>query len=345
MKNFFGTVNGEEVFGYTLENECLKVCILDRGATLQSLIVKEKGVDVALGYETAEEYNVKGGTIGAVCGRFANRIRGGKLTVDGAEYSLYCNDRGNHLHGGKIGYDKRIFTVEEHTPQRLVLSLFSPDGEENYPGNLRLTVVYTLVGGALKIRYEAVSDQATAINLTNHAYFNLNGAGTGSALDHRLKIEARHYLSTDENMIPDGGFTPVEGTPFDFTAAKPVRVGDEQLPHNEDLKKGAGFDHCFVFDTKRDKSQAVAVLTGDRTKIQMRCYTTLPAVQLYAGNFLNVDGKGGHYGRCDGLCLETQDIPDNVNVPAYAAYGSSIYGANERYVSETTYEFTCLLNE
>ncbi|MBQ8352513.1 MAG: galactose-1-epimerase, partial [Clostridia bacterium] len=166
-KTFFGSVNGMDVHAYCIENEKLKVCILDRGATLQSLLVKDKGVDVVLGYDTPSEYDEKGGTIGAVCGRFANRIRGGKLTVDGKEYALYCNDRGNHLHGGKIGFDKRIFTVEEHTSERLVLSLFSPDGEENYPGNLTLKVTYSLQGSALKIEYEGVADQPTAINLTN----------------------------------------------------------------------------------------------------------------------------------------------------------------------------------
>jgi aldose 1-epimerase len=336
----FGTVGGAEVTAYVLENEFLKATILSMGATLQSLVVKEQGVDVALGYETPNEYLEKGGTIGALCGRFANRIRGGKLTVDGVEYALYCNDRGNHLHGGKVGYDKRIFTVAEHTDTVLKLSIFSPDGEENYPGNLQLTVTYSLVGSALKIRYEAVSDKATAINLTNHAYFNLNGAGTGSALEHSLKIDANYYLSTDETMIPDGKLTPVENTPFDFRTLKTVKSGDDLLPQNADLQKGAGFDHCFVFESSRDKSQPIAELCGDKTGIKMLCYTDLPSVQLYAGNFLDVDGKGGHYGRCGGLCLETQAIPDNVNQPIYAAYGSSIYGAGEEYVSETVYEFS-----
>ena len=340
-KRKFGKLkNGQSVNVYQLENAYLQASILDMGAIIQSLIVKEKGIDVALGYDTPQEYLDKGGTIGAVCGRFANRIQKGLLVVDGVEYQLFCNDRGNHLHGGKVGYDKRIFTVEEHTADRLVMTLFSPDGEENYPGNLTLRVTYELVDSALKIRYEAVSDRATAINLTSHAYFNLNGAGTGSALGHTLQIVAPYYLSTDENMIPDGAFCKVDGTPFDFRAPKCVQAGDCQINVDEDLQKGAGFDHCFVFDRKRDKTQAVAILSGEKSGIAMECYTTLPAVQLYAGNFLNMDGKGGHYGRCDGLCLETQAIPNNVNVPAYAEYEDSIYQANERYESETTYKFT-----
>ncbi len=338
-KSLFGVINGAEVYAYVLENEFLKATILSMGGILQSLVVKGKGVDVALGYDTPMEYLEKGGTIGAVCGRFANRIRGGRLTVDGVEYSLYCNDRGNHLHGGKVGYDKRIFSVEEHTDTVLRLGLFSPDGEENYPGNLQLTVTYSLVESALKIRYEAVSDKATAINLTNHAYFNLNGAGTGSSLEHTLKIDANYYLSTDKTMIPDGKLTPVDGTPFDFRTAKTVGSGDKELPVNEDLQKGAGFDHCFVFEKGRDTDLPVAELCGEKSGIKMLCYTTLPSVQLYAGNFLDMDGKGGYYGRCDGLCLETQDVPDNVNQPVYAAYGSSIYGANEKYESETVYAF------
>ena len=337
----FGCVGDTEVFAYTLENEFLKATVLSMGGILQSLVVKEKGVDVVLGYESPAEYLEKGGTIGAVCGRFANRIRSGKLVVDGVEYALCRNDRGNHLHGGKVGYDKRIFSAVEHTDTRLKLHIFSPDGEENYPGNLQLFVTYSLVGSALKIRYEAESDKATAINLTNHAYFNLNGAGSGSALEHTLKIDADYYLSTDATMIPDGKFTPVDGTPFDFRTAKTVGAGDKELSVNEDLRKGAGFDHCFVFEKGRDLSLPVAELYGEKSGVKMLCYTTLPSVQLYAGNFLNIDGKGGRYGRCDGLCLETQDIPDNVNQPAYAAYGSSIYGAGEKYESETTYEF-CL---
>ncbi|MBQ2741091.1 MAG: galactose mutarotase [Clostridia bacterium] len=339
MKKSFGFVGEQEVFAYTIENAFLKATILSMGGTLQSLVVKEKGVDVVLGYDTPMEYLEKGGTIGAICGRFANRIRAGKLTVDGVEYALYCNDRGNHLHGGKVGYNKRIFGVEEHTADRLVLTLFSPDGEENYPGNLRLKVVYSLEGSALKISYEAVADKATAINLTNHAYFNLNGAGTGSAYQHTLQIAAPYYLSTDENMIPDGKLSKVENTPFDFRNAKTVASGDAFLSQNADLKKGKGFDHCFVFEKERDLALPIATLCGDKSGITMLCYTTLPAVQLYAGNFLNMEGKAGFYGRGNGLCLETQAFPDNVNVPAYAEYGSSIYAAGQRYESQTIYEF------
>ena len=338
-KQFFGLIGGAEVYAYEIENEFIKATILSMGAIVQSLVVKSKGVDVVLGYNTPMEYVEKGGSLGALCGRFANRIRGGKLRVDGVDYALYCNDRGNHLHGGKLGFGQRIFTAGEHTDTSVKFGIFSPDGEENYPGNLQLTVTYSLVGSALKIRYEGVSDKATAINLTNHAYFNLNGAGTGSALNHTLKIDANYYLSTDKTMIPDGKLTPVESTPFDFRTARTVKSGDDMLSDNEDLKKGAGFDHCFVFEKGRDKAQPIAELVGDMTGIKMLCYTDLPSVQLYAGNFLKVEGKGGYYGRCDGLCLETQDIPDNVNQPVYAAYGSSIYGAGEKYDSETVYEF------
>ena len=338
--SIFGELNnGQRVCAYTLENEYIKACILDMGATIQSVVLKEKNVDVALGYNTPSEYQEKGGTIGALCGRFANRIHAGKCTLDGVEYQLFCNDRGNHLHGGKVGYNNRIFTMETHEKDKLVLSLFSPDGEENYPGNLTLKVTYSLEGKAFKIAYEAVADKTTAINLTNHAYFNLNGAGTGSALDHTLWIDADRYLSTDENMIPNGDFTSVAGTPFDFREAKTVRAGDDCLAGNDDLKKGAGFDHCFVFDTLRNKANPVAKLCGDRSGIVMLCYTTEPSVQLYAGNFLAMEGKGGYYGRCDGLCLETQAIPNNVNVPAYALLGNSVYEAGVLYKSETVYAF------
>ncbi|MBQ8375345.1 MAG: galactose mutarotase [Clostridia bacterium] len=347
-KSAFGTLaSGKEIFAFELENGNCKATVLSLGGIIQSLFVRDKNGefrDVTLGYDTPQEYFTKGGTLGAVCGRFANRIKEGKLTIDGKTYELYCNDRGNHLHGGKIGYHQRVFDgeiVEENGDQALCLQLFSPNGEENYPGNLQLTVKYSLTGAALKIEYFAKADQKTAINLTNHAYFNLNGAGSGSAYDHTLTIAADYITPTDENMIPDGTFLPVKGTPFDFTAGKTVREGDDYTETNEHLKKGAGFDHCFVLDKGRDQALPIAVLQGNESGITMKCYTSLPAVQLYAGNFLQMDGKGGkRYDRGGGLCLETQDIPNNVNEPAYEAYGSSIYAAGEEYYSVTVYAFS-----
>ena len=347
-KRVFGALeNGEEIFLYTLQNGDTYANILNYGAVIQSLVVYDKDgnlTDVALGYDDLESYLKNGGCLGAVCGRFANRIEKGELTVDGVSYDLYKNDRGNHLHGGKIGFNKRVWTAEVLTDkdgnEELSLSLFSPDGDENYPGNLKVQVIYSFDGEGLTIDYLALSDKRTAINLTNHVYFNLTGAGTGSALDHALWIDAPYYLPTDGNMIPHGEIKGVKGTPFDFTTGQTVGAGDAYLATDADLQKGKGFDHCFVFEKGRDRGRPFAILYSEKTGIEMQCFTTQPAVQLYAGNFLNFTGKNGkHYGRCNGLCLETQAIPNNVNVPAYADFGSSIYNAGEVYHFITRYAF------
>lgn len=347
-KRKFGTLaSGEEVTLFCLKNGDTYANILNYGAVIQSLVVKDREgnlTDVALGYDEMESYVKNGGCLGAVCGRFANRIEKGSLTIDGKTYQLYCNDRGNHLHGGKIGFHKRIWQAEILTDkmgnEELSLSLFSPDGDENYPGNLKVQVIYSFDGEGLTIDYLALSDKRTAINLTNHVYFNLEGAGTGSALGHTLWLNAPYYLPTDENMIPHGEIKRVKGTPFDFTTGQTVGAGDARLETDEDLQKGKGFDHCFVFEKGRDRGQPFAILYGEKTGIEMQCFTTQPSVQLYAGNFLNFAGKGGkHYGRCGGLCLETQALPNNVNVEAYADFGSSVYNAGEVYHFITRYAF------
>ena len=346
-KQSFGVLrSGEEVTAYTLVNGYGFVTVLDFGGIIHSIVVPDKDgtpTDVALGYDTPQEYLEKGGTIGAICGRFANRIDQGALTVDGKTYSLYRNDRGNHLHGGKVGFDKRLWNAEILTGgegnEELSLSILSPDGEENYPGNLKVQVIYSWKDGALTLDYLGLSDKATAINRTNHAYFNLTGAGTGSALQHTLWLDAPYYLPTDETMIPRGEIKSVKNTPFDFTYKKTVLAGDEKLFEDQDLQNGKGFDHCFVFQRSRDRGRPFAILTGDKTGIEMQCFTTQPSVQLYAGNFLDMAGKGGYYGRCDGLCLETQALPNNVNIPAYAEYGNSVYRAGEIYHYITVYAF------
>lgn len=347
-KKPFGVLgDGREVTAYTLHSGESFVTVLDFGGIIHSIVVPDKNgklTDIALGYDTPEEYLQKGGTIGAICGRFANRIAGGKLVVDGKEYDLYKNDRGNHLHGGKSGFDKKIWTAEiiadKAGNEELSLSIFSPDGEENYPANLKVQVIYSFVDGALTLDYLGLADKATAINLTNHVYFNLNGAGSGSALGHTLWLNAPYYLPTDDTMIPSGEIRSVKGTPFDFLAPKTVKEGDDKLVKDEELQKGKGFDHCFLFEKPRDRGIPFAILCGEKTGIEMQCFTTQPAVQLYAGNFLHMEGKGGkYYGRCDGLCLETQEPPNNTNEPAFHKYGYSVYAAGEVYHYITRYAF------
>lgn len=334
--------DGREVVAYTLQDGDASLTVLNYGGILQSLILPNKdGVptDILLGYDTVEGYLENPGYLGALIGRFGNRIDEGKLTIDGKTYELYQNDRGNHLHGGKDGFNAKIWDVEEKDGT-LILHYFSKDGEENYPGNLDVTVVYSFENQTLGISYTAVSDKKTAINLTNHAYFNMHGEGVGDVLDQILYLDAPYMTPTDENLIPHGEVKKVSGTPFDFTKPVEIGVGDGMRDSDKDLSQGGGFDHCFVFEKGRDSLQPFGEVYSKKSGIVMTCYTDLPAVQLYAGCGLDQVGKGGkHYGRCGAFCLETQAIPNNVNVDKYASYGSSIFEAGQVYQTKTVYAF------
>ncbi len=340
-KRTFGkTADGREVLAFTLSDGASHITVLNLGGIVQSIVVPDKNgkpTDVVLGYPDVAGYEKNGGYLGALIGRFGNRIGKGKLTIDGTVYDLYCNDRGNHLHGGKEGFNKKIW-AHEIEGDELVLTLHSPDGEENYPGNLDVRVAYTFKNGEWKIRYHAVSDKKTAINLTNHAYFNLNGEGDGSILDNELWIDCDEITPTDPTMIPTGGFRAVKGTPFDFNV--PKEIGRDIGAADKDLLQGNGYDHCHVLKNKKGEFVTYAVAKSRKTGIKMTCGTDMPAVQFYAGNGLNQQGKGGYYGKRAGFCLETQAIPNNVNVPEYAAKGSSIYGAGEEYEFTATYLFS-----
>ncbi len=339
IKRFGGTEDGREVLAFTLTDGGRQATILNLGGILQSLTVPDKNgapVDVVLGYPDVAGYETNGGYLGALIGRFGNRIGGGKLTLEGKTYSLYLNDRGNHLHGGKIGFNRKIWT-HEIAGDDLVLSLFSPDGEENYPGNLSVKVVYSFRGGELKISYRAVTDKTTAVNLTNHAYFNLNGEGDGSILDNILRIDSDTITPTDPAMIPVGGYRAVKGTPFDFTSPKPI--GRDIEKDDPDLRQGNGYDHCYVLRNRCGEYAEYAAAESVKTGIRMTCYTDMPAVQFYAGNGLHQQGKGGYYGKRAGFCLETQAIPNNVNVPEYADRGSSVLRAGDVYAFTAAYRF------
>ncbi len=344
-KSFGKTADGRGVSAFTLTDGEYSATILDFGGIIQSLIVPDKNGekrDVALGYDDVAGYENNGGYLGALIGRFGNRIDKGRFALDGKEYQLYCNDKSNHLHGGKEGFNKKIWTAEIIADglgnERLALSVLSPDGEENYPGNLTVKVVYSLIDGALTIDYEAVSDAKTLINLTNHAYFNLDGSA--NTLDHLMTLNAEYMTPTDDELIPHGELRKVENTPFDFATEKPIGAGDICKDTDPDLKKGYGFDHCFVFAKNRDANAPYAVVRSEKSGIQMKCYTDMPAVHFYAGNYLDATGKGGvRYGRCGGFCLETEAIPNNVNVPVYAQYGSSVYEAGQVYRFTAKYAF------
>lgn len=338
VKKFGNTADGREVLIFTLSDGSRYVTVLNLGGTLQSIVVPDKEgnpTDVLLGYRDAAGYEQTGGYLGALIGRFGNRIEKGKLVIDGKEYSLFCNDRGNHLHGGKEGFDKKIWSHEIRGDE-LVLTYVSPDGEENYPGTLRVTVVYSFLGGELKIRYHAVSDKKTAVSLTNHAYFNMNGESSGSSESNVLWIDSDEITPTDETLIPHGEFKKVAGTPFDFNT--PKEIGKDVEADDPDLKFGGGYDHCYVLKTA-GKIAKFATVEGKKTGIRMSCFTDAPAVQFYAGNGMNQQGKTGRYGKRAGFCLETQAIPNNVNVPAYAALGSSVIEEGQVYAYTAIYKF------
>ena len=334
------TKDGREVLAFTIADGDSFVTILSYGGIVQSLVVPAANgepTDVVLGYNDVASYEETGGYLGALIGRFGNRIGEGKLTIDGETYQLYNNDRGNHLHGGKEGFNTKIWAHEIVDENTVALSIVSPDGEENYPGTLTVRVEYTFRHGTLTIRYRATTSKKTAVNLTNHAYFNLNGEGDGSILDNVLWMDCDEITPTNPTMIPVGGFRKVAGTPFDFNT--PKAIGQDIEADDVDLKQGNGYDHCHVLKNGCGKYAKYATVTGPKTGITMTCYTDMPAVQFYAGNGLNQEGKTIYYGKRAGFCLETQAIPNNVNVPEYAAKGSSILDAGEVYEFTAAYEF------
>ena len=316
--------DGTLVEAFTLKNaHGLEARIISYGAIVQSLLVPDgKGgtVDVVLGFDTLDEY-VKGNPFfGCVVGRYANRIAKGRFTLDGKEYALATNNGPNHLHGGLRGFDKVVWKATPRTtPDGDVLELtyVSKDGEEGYPGTLTTTVTYTLTkGDALKIEYRATTDKATIVNLSNHSYFNLKGAGNGDILGHEVEISAKRFTPVDAALIPTGDLTAVEGTPFDFR--KPHTIGERIAAKDEQIARGGGYDHNFVLDGGGKMAPAARVkdpASGRTLEIQ----TDQPGVQFYTGNFLTDKvGKGGkHYGYRQGFCLETQRFPDTPNRPAF----------------------------
>ena len=340
--HFGKTADGKDVYAFTIKDGKNEAVILNLGGIIQSLRIADKNgdpVDVVLGYNDVEGYENNGGYLGALIGRCGNRIEKGKLVIDGETYQLFCNDRGNHLHGGQKGFDKKVwdYVFEGADGNTLSLNTTAADGEENYPGNMRIQVRYTFVNGELKISYGAMSNKKTAINMTNHAYFNLDGEGSGNVLDTFLTIDADRVTPTDETLIPHGEFRDVAGTPFDFR--KPRRIGEHIFDDDPDLRAGDGYDINFVLNKRSGVYGKVAEAESERSGIVMQVYTDKPAVQLYTGNGLHQNGKSGYYNKNYGFCLETQFIPNGVNCPAYDALGSAVYEKNQIYRFTTAYKF------
>ena len=342
----FGTLaDGRAADLYTITNDSgASVSISTYGGILVRLTVPDKGgkpTDVLLGFDGLAGYApVNPGYMGALIGRVGNRIGSGRFMLNGVHYQVATNSNGHHLHGGDVGFDKKIWAAEpDEAKNALKLCIVSPDGEENYPGTLEVTVTYTLSeDNGLSIRYEAVSDKDTLCNLTNHAYFNLSGEGSGTIEDHTIQINASRFTVTDSGLIPTGELRSVAGTPFDLR--QPTRIGDglKRLSDDEQLRYGGGYDHNFMLDGEGYRE--TVVLRSPKSGIVMKVFTDMPGVQLYTGNMLSTDwpGKGGkNYGLRDGLCLETQFPPDAVNHPDFP---SAVLKAGERLESTTSYIFT-----
>ncbi len=347
----------QEVFGkvsetenadiFTLRNTAgMTVRISNYGGTIISWTAPDKDgnyEDITLGCDSLAGYQKGVPYFGALIGRYGNRIAKGKFTLDGKPYTLAINNGENALHGGLKGFDKvlwKALTVDGEEP-KLVLNYVSKDGEEGYPGNLSVEVIYTLTkDNSLKIDYKATTDQATVINLTNHAYFNLSGVKTSTPiLDHEITLNADKFLPVDVTLIPTGELKSVTGTPFDFTKSKKIGL---QINDSTDvqIKYGGGYDHCWVLTDSSKTLKLAAIVHEPKSGRMMEVFTTEPAIQFYTGNFLDgtIVGKGGIIcQRRAGLCLETQHYPDS---PNQSKFPSTVLRPNETYQTSTVYKFS-----
>ncbi|HEV7281025.1 MAG TPA: aldose epimerase family protein [Pirellulaceae bacterium] len=315
----FGTAPAGEVTKYTIENSRgLSVGLIDYGATLVSVKTPDKNgkvAEITQGFPTLEGYLQRHPYFGSTVGRFCNRIAKGKFTIDGQEYTLATNNGPNHLHGGEEGFDRQLWKAEpfkKADEAGVKFTYVSPDGEEGYPGELTVTATYSLNDqNELKYTFEATTDKATHVNLTNHAYWNLAGAGSGTILDHELTLAAEQYLPVDETSIPTGELANVSGTPFDFTSPKKIGADWDKL--SGDPK---GYDHNFVLEDTSELHPAAIVIEPKSGRV-MEIQTTQPGVQFYTGNFLDGSEGNGGFERHQAFCLETQHFPDAPNQPKF----------------------------
>ena len=342
-KTSFGvTRDNVPVEQYTLRQGALSCDILTYGAALRALRVPDRAgrpVDVALGFDSIWDYQTQNKFMGAVVGRFANRIGGAQFTLNGRDYPLAANNNAvNHLHGGLRGFDKQVWTVGDAGETRLVLKLSSPDGQEGYPGALDVSVTYELTEEGLSVRYLASCDQDTLCNLTNHTYFNLAGHDSGPVTDQIIQLFASFYTPADALSIPTGEVLRVEGTPMDLRVPGPIgRSIDEDFPQ---LAFAGGYDHNWAIDGQAGFLRPAALAWSEATGIQMEVLTTQPGVQFYTGNHLEgcIPGKGGApYGNRWGFCLETQRFPDG---PHYGHFPSCVLKAGALYSEETVFRFS-----
>ena len=346
-KQAFGqTSDGQNVDLYTLTNtNGVEAKIMTYGGTLVSLKAPDRTKkldDVVLGLNSVADYQKGTAYFGAIIGRYGNRIAKGRFTLNGVEYKLAVNNGENHLHGGIRGFDKVVWSAKEVQSKlgpALSLSYLSKDGEEGYPGNLNVTVVYTLTNkNEVRIDYSASTDKDTVLNLTEHSYFNLAGEGNGDILNHQMMINAAKFTPTDSGNIPTGELRAVSGTPFDFN--QPTAIGARINQDDEQLKFGLGYDHNYVLNGPAGTLRRAATVYEPTSGRVMEVWTTEPGVQFYTGNHLDgsLVGPGGKpYQVRNGFCLETQHFPDSPNKPAFP---STVLKKNQRFASTTIYRFT-----
>lgn len=342
-ESFTGVHNGKPTSLYTLKNKSgLIAQITNYGAIIVSIFVPDrKGnfADIVQGYDNIADYiNGNSPYMGAICGRCANRIANGKFILLDTQYTLAVNNGPNHLHGGLKGFNKVVWHVVNVSGSSIKLEYFSVDGEEGYPGNLRVSVTYTLTdSNELRIEYWATTDKTTVVNLAGHSYFNLAGEGSGSVYDQELMIDGAFFTPTDKTNIPTGEILRVKGTPMDFT--KPKKIGSEIDKDDEQLKYGAGYDHNWVLNHRAGVLGLAAVARDPLSGRVMEVHTTQPGVQLYTANWIDGEkGKGGKkYGRRWAFCLETQHFADAINKPHFP---STILNPGEEYKHSCIYKFS-----
>src|SRR5438128_4171741 len=345
-KESFGkTPDGQDADIYTWTNRRgAEVKITSYGGIITSLRVPDRNGkldDIVLGFDNLDAYLKGHPYFGAIIGRYGNRIAKGRFTLHGVEYKLAVNNGENHLHGGIKGFDKVVWKAKPRTVANsaaLELTYLSKDGEEGYPGNLFVKVVYTLTNAnELKIEYSATTDKDTVINLTSHSYFNIAGQGNGDILDHKLFINAARFTPTDAGSIPTGELKSVKGTPFDFTSA--FRIGERINDDDQQLKFGKGYDHNFVLNGRTGMLRQAAVVYEPTSGRSMEIWTTAPGIQFYTGNFLDgtLTGKDGKvYQQRYGFCLETQHFPDSPNHPSFP---TAVLRKGQQYHTITIHKF------
>ncbi len=342
--NFQTEVNGGQTNLYTLKNQAgMEVCITNFGGRIVSIMVPDKeGVmqDVVLGFDKVADYINIPSDFGASIGRYANRINQGVIVLNGETIQLPQNDHGHCLHGGPTGWQYQVYEAQPIDETTLALTRISPDGDNNFPGNVTATVVYKLTeDNAIDITYNATTDKETIINMTNHSYFNLSGDPSKAATDHILYLNADYYTPVDSTYMTTGEIASVKDTPMNFTTPKAVGAEIENYEF-EQIKNGNGYDHNWVLNTEGDVTQLAAKLTSPESGITLEVYTNEPGIQVYTGNFLDgtITGKKGIvYNQRASVCLETQHYPDSPNKPEWPSVGLK---PGETYQSECIFKFS-----